>query len=495
MHRFDLVDPRKLWKSYLLALSVLFVLITSSHFPTMFFGGDSARVVEDVNMSGRQRMLSQRILYFSALYKKHGFADLEAMENLENALVQFITSHETLVSEATRKLPPAARDIYFGETGPQLDATSRRFADATETMLSGDDNARLGAYFYMRDIGADQLLRDLNAAVSAFELAGRQQAHRAEMWGYFGYGLALLALLLEAVFIFRPAHRTIVKAVDTLEENNDQLKQQEAEAFAALEDAEDAWVEAEHARKQVESLMEATQDHASALRKELAVFMTASRGLLASVNGSELTEAQNHTLTHVQRLSSAAHDMVREFTDCYALGTQDTREKDVVFALSDVTSSVLAALAYYQAAQKIHVSQLRDLSEAPKISGQPTRYMRIMVGAVLATLRASQATVARIDLAVETAHDAPQSVFRVLIDQEHLITGDTGEALSEGLHEILVDLCREITGEEEGDRPEISLSFSDGLVVTILQPVTLPAARVLRPRKPVRQVRKAPGAS
>lgn len=489
MHRFDIVDPRTLWKSYLLALSLLFVLITSSHFAAAVFGGDGARAAEDINMSGRQRMLSQRILYYSATYKKNGFADLDAMQNLEDAVALFIGSHETLVSESERPLPPELHAIYFGEGGPQLDATVRQFAQATRSVLSGTDEERLSAFFYMRNVGPGPLLRDLNAAVSAFESNARTQVHRAEMWGYIGFGLALTALLLEAFLIFRPAHKSIVKALDTLEENNEQLKQQEAEAFAALEDAEDAWIEAEQARKTSEMLLENTQQKAASLRQEFQVFMGASRNLAARLDNQVPDDTRKNHTAHVQRLLAVCHELVREHTDGYASGAQETREKDISLSLQDVMESVLATLSHYQGPTPIWAEAERDLSTEPKILGQPAALLRAAIGTVIVASSQSGAANAKLDFVLEREGDVPICTFHLTMEGGQFNKERPWQVFASAVGTALNDLWHP---PANGDmRPaEIQARDDTGFEIRATFPVKLHAKRALKPSKPVRSARK-----
>lgn len=489
MHRFDLVDPRTLWKSYLLALAVLFVLITSSHFAASFFGGDSVRAAEDINMSGRQRMLSQRIMYFSALYKKNGYIEVEAKRGLEDALTLFVHSHEKLSSEAERPLPKAVRDIYFSEEGPGLDAFVRQFAETTQIVLTGPNDARLGAYLFMREVGPTTLLRDLNAAVDAFEQDARTQAFRGEMWGYLGYAMALLALLLEALLIFRPAHKTIVKAIDTLEENNEQVKQQEAEAFAALEDAEDAWVEAEHARKTSDAVLGRTKEKAAKLHKTLNVFMGGAGVLIERANGSNLTIEQRSQLSQVQRLTAASHDMVREFTDSFEDHEKEKQEKEIVFSPNDVFEAAFAAMAHYRSADPVWLTPIESDTLQPKVSGQPSRLLRAMIETIVLSLEVSGAANARIGLSVEKTNDPAVIEFRLLIDDGSAVSegnsvssnADLEETIKKSWASIFVSTATSVS---------VLASEKDVVDIYVRLPISLPVTRSVKSRRPVRSTRR-----
>ena len=59
-------DPRSMWKRYIVALLLIAGLLTTSHFAPHWSIQANAKNAELLNISGRQRMLSQRILLLSA---------------------------------------------------------------------------------------------------------------------------------------------------------------------------------------------------------------------------------------------------------------------------------------------------------------------------------------------------------------------------------------------------------------------------------------------
>ena len=225
MPGLELIDPRKMWKNYVIALTAIFVLITGSHFAGIFVGGDAARMASDINVSGRQRMLSQRIMFFATVYQMSGYRNPELATELRSALDLFETSHEALTDTSASELHPKLTAHYFGETeDTALDRDVRTFLKDAHILLDGQYNNKVGALLEMKEIGPTILLRKLNTAVSIYEEIARESADLVHNVSLLGYFLAIAVLIGETLVIFRPSHRTIVAAFSRLEESNVALK-------------------------------------------------------------------------------------------------------------------------------------------------------------------------------------------------------------------------------------------------------------------------------
>ncbi len=160
-----------------------------------------------INVSGKQRMLSQRTALLAYKYLKennpvcHG--DLDAlivlMENDHRFLMQNITS-------------PTIREIYFGH--PALDAKVSAYLTLLKEYSAAPSEAKL------QDIlsGSNAVLPVLNDAVSLFEIESDtkidvlQQRERMILAG------TLLTLLLEYLLLVRPLSKIIARKTEELEE-------------------------------------------------------------------------------------------------------------------------------------------------------------------------------------------------------------------------------------------------------------------------------------
>ena len=366
----------------MLALLLIFALVTFSHFATMLFSGDAVQTAEDINLSGRQRMLSQRIMFIASQYRSTDFTDSISADALGAAVKAFSEAHEKLVSEEIRTLPENVRAIYF-EDGPHgmLDQSSRQFIAAGEQMLNSSDLGKAdSAYFYMASVGPYSLLQDLNAAVSAFESDARADTKRGALVGYFGYFLAVLALVVEAFLIFRPAHRTIVQAMDDLEDNNEKLKQQEAEAFAALEDAEDAWMEAEQLRAQSDRRVVESSDKYKALMKSISPLFRNFQHLTTEVGRGPLSTAQQQAVQQAARLLAVLKSSFDTFAVEIDPNTDVVEPRSLIFNLPDLLQSAALISHHIKPAQSLKIEIPKDIPTT-QVTGDPIMTLRLLIAA------------------------------------------------------------------------------------------------------------------
>tara|TARA_R110000796_G_scaffold45338_1_gene109695 strand:+ start:1950 stop:4340 length:2391 start_codon:yes stop_codon:yes gene_type:complete len=214
------LNSRRLMQSYVMALCLIAVFLTFSHTMSMM-ALDSARYDANViNVSGRQRMLSQRILYLSLEELEH------PSEQTRSALVtsteEFASVHEQLSAMARKS--PILTTAYFGRgDGESLDSITRSFIkDATEIGEQELDRAgEMGETMaHLSLLGTDQLLAKLEGAVTAHEAVALKNSQRLKILENASLIAAGVILLLEALFIFWPTLRQTRRAFLSLEEAN-----------------------------------------------------------------------------------------------------------------------------------------------------------------------------------------------------------------------------------------------------------------------------------
>ncbi len=166
-----------------------------------------------INQSGRQRMLSQRILYSATDYA--ATRSVHSAEVLETSLDQFETSHRQLRAMAWDN--DMLSSAYFVGT-PSLDRLSRDFVEAGRRLLvSNDPSAELGA---LVERGEDQLRGRLDRAVRAFVQVAQAKAKALRRSANTLLLSAVLVILLEGALIFWPTYRLVNQTFETLSERN-----------------------------------------------------------------------------------------------------------------------------------------------------------------------------------------------------------------------------------------------------------------------------------
>jgi len=187
---------------------------------------DSARVV---NVSGRQRMLSQRITMFAN--RITAGPDSLSHQELINAIDLFETSHRALINGSDEIGTPglrseAARSVYFSPPH-QVDARVEQFlrdarsvAIAMESGAASADEVK-AALGRMNIAASKELLAALNEAVTVFEQEGDEgveaiQRTQTIAWiaQYVAIALIFLLLLLPVSRIIHLQFTTLVKVGD-----------------------------------------------------------------------------------------------------------------------------------------------------------------------------------------------------------------------------------------------------------------------------------------
>lgn len=230
-----LVNPRQLWKRYTVAVVLIATFATLSHISFLYASSAAEELAGIVNLSGRQRMLSQRILYFASQRIAGESVDHNVNNELREAVALFEASHDKL-TRADQGTPPAAssdelRAIYFADTAEhRLDAETRNFIRDARLVINADGMTSVPAFQRLVDKGAGSFLPKLDRAVHAYETLIKQRVNRIEDIANISFALAVLVLLGEALLIFWPAHNSIVRNLDALESNAAKLKASEAEA-------------------------------------------------------------------------------------------------------------------------------------------------------------------------------------------------------------------------------------------------------------------------
>ena len=207
------------WR-YMLGLLVV-ALLTS----TSFLFIDSIMKLQEgnlnvVNVSGRQRMLSQRIALYSIWLTEAGSESgrQEMRENLRSAIRLMEQSHEGLVKgNETMNLPGirsrAVEAIYYKEPHA-LDQKVKiylRHAKALLAVPSSEltfDNAHLQA---IQKIAPRYLLGSLNAVVEQYEKDAKQNIRDVQQRQYYTFLVTLGVIIVLILFVFAPMVRRVAQ--------------------------------------------------------------------------------------------------------------------------------------------------------------------------------------------------------------------------------------------------------------------------------------------
>lgn len=197
------LSGRSLTTAYVVALAVIALMTLASHVTLDRMMKEHEGAASVVNLSGRQRMLSQRI---ASLASQLALGLPEARSDLVAALDSFEGSHRDLVrGNADAAADPTLHALYFEGATP-LDAAVTDFvargrrlaAMQADEVRRSDDLARIIA------AAREPLLTALNSVVTYHQQSSEKALLMLERMQTGSLAVVLLTLLIEALLIFRP---------------------------------------------------------------------------------------------------------------------------------------------------------------------------------------------------------------------------------------------------------------------------------------------------
>ncbi len=192
------------WR-YIIALTIIAILSISTYFLLEELIKTQEKYAPLINISGRQRMLSQRIsLYaYKFHYEKNQNIKNQHKSKLEKSIKLFEDSHLKISSH---ELAYGHNKLFSKKSGLNHKVFDFLFKIRNAQNISELPNATQ----------IDDLLRDLDNIVSVFEDQSKLHTDNLKTIEFFVMMLTLIVLVLEATLIFAPLNKTLQKLINDL---------------------------------------------------------------------------------------------------------------------------------------------------------------------------------------------------------------------------------------------------------------------------------------
>ena len=230
---------RSLTIRYTLAIGIIFTLLLSSYFIITEQISRNAKSAYIINISGMQRMLSQRIAYLVHEIVED-MAEVEEKEEYLADLRQWVLRMEKNHSILTSGKSPEGEIIYVPSVAIQnayfsgdpslnemvfeyIDVT-RKFIDLAKVHQSTTPKIQV-LYDQIEDMAFSEILQPLMEVVSVYQKENEENIGVFEKMELFVFIFGTFILILEITFIFRPMVQTIVRNITDLRAANEELQE------------------------------------------------------------------------------------------------------------------------------------------------------------------------------------------------------------------------------------------------------------------------------
>ena len=211
------IDPSSaLRRRHNFALILIALLLTASQLAVQIAlssGGDDSRVI---NVAGRQRMLSQGIAKLALeLSDAPAVSDrIGLVRELYENVMTFQGTHDGLLAGSATlgtqgRNSPAILALYRAIETPYQAIVAAASELRIVAVAPENDRARIAALKTTILAQEGEFLDGMNSIVWRYDSEAGMRRHFLKLLEYVFFGLILLALLAEALFIFRPAEKSL----------------------------------------------------------------------------------------------------------------------------------------------------------------------------------------------------------------------------------------------------------------------------------------------
>ena len=302
--RNEHILTKALTQRYLIAFILTAIMVTATWITITVVVSKEASIAHTVNVSGRQRMLSQQTALLSMQFI-HASAEQRPIirDKLGKSIKLMLDSHLALthgnvdVELSANNMSDQIRSMYFAPP-LSVDTQVKNYLSTIQELLETPEDELSSMVVKLLNtisIPLDRLLESLDKVVQQYQKEGELTVSRIQETANYIWFSTLLLLVLEGYFLFYP---TILKIRAFIK----QREQSESQLIAVKEEAERA--------------NRAKSEFLSSMSHELRTPMNAILGFSQLIElDDNLTSDQEESLQHIINAGHHLLDLINEVLD------------------------------------------------------------------------------------------------------------------------------------------------------------------------------------